>query len=330
MPELTQLERALRILQRLITHDRVTVKELHELLDRKEPIRTIQRTLDSIMASHIPLDYTTGPHGIRYYSIRRAFDFIPLTLSPDEILAAILLAQFGDLFHGTRIGKDIEGVFDKLDQLVPPGSIAISSALRGITDAFHLQQPGMVKMESRDQTLKDVFRAIVERRVCWIEYRRHRKGKPSRFEFHPYSLLFHAGAIYVIGFQPYHANWLYLAVQRIQDVSLTEGVFERDPSYNLQNFLKDNFGVWREEPVDVVIRFDKTVAPSIEERTWHHSQRIRHLDDGGVELRIHVGPSEELVAWILRWGTFAEVIEPESVRQQIKSIFFDRIKKYGF
>ena len=29
--------------------------------------------------------------------------------------AAILLAQFGDLFQGTRIGKDIEGVFEKIN-----------------------------------------------------------------------------------------------------------------------------------------------------------------------------------------------------------------------
>ena len=66
MPELTQLERALRILQRLITHDNVTVKELHELFDRKESIRTIQRTLNSIQASHIPLYHRKGEHGLHY------------------------------------------------------------------------------------------------------------------------------------------------------------------------------------------------------------------------------------------------------------------------
>jgi len=51
MPELTQLERSLRILQRLITHDNVTVNELYDLFDRCDPKRTIQRTLDSIQAS---------------------------------------------------------------------------------------------------------------------------------------------------------------------------------------------------------------------------------------------------------------------------------------
>ena len=328
MPELTQLERALRILQRLITHDQVTVQELYDLFDRREPIRTIQRTLDSIMASHIPLQYTTGPHGIRYYSLHRAFDFIPLALSPDEILAAILLAQFGDLFQGSRIGVDIEGVFDKMDQLIPPGSVAITSALRGISDVFHIRQPGMVRVESRDQMLKDIFRAIVEKRVCRIEYQRSRVSKKSRFKFNPHSLLFHAGAIYVIGFQPFYESWLYLAIQRILSLSLTDGVFKRDPTYNIHDFIKDNFGIWFEDPVDVAIRFDKTVATTIEERTWHHSQNIRYLDNGDLELRMYVGPSEELVAWILRWGTFAEVLEPESLRGRIKEIFKDGAGMY--
>jgi hypothetical protein len=44
MPELTQLERSLRILQRLSTHSNVTVQELYELFDRQEPVRTLQRS----------------------------------------------------------------------------------------------------------------------------------------------------------------------------------------------------------------------------------------------------------------------------------------------
>lgn len=320
MPELTQLERALRILQRLIVRDDVTVQELYDLFDRREPVRTIQRTLDSIQSSNIPLHYTTGAHGVRYYRIRRAFDYIPMTLSPDEILAALLLAQFGDLFDGTRIGRDISGVFEKLDQLVPPGSVAITTALHGTTDVLHFKEPGLVEMETRESFLREIFRLIVERRECWIEYRKPDREKLSRFNLYPYSLLFHSGAIYVVGYQPYYKNWVYLALQRIVTVTPADQTFERDPAFNLDAFLKDNFGIWKEEPVDVVIRFDKTVSPSIRERRWHPSQQVKELSDG-TELTLHVGPSEELIAWILRWGNHAEVIGPEKVRIRVTEIF---------
>ena len=328
MPELTQLERALRILQRLITHDNVTVKELHDLFDRKESIRTIQRTLNTIQSSHIPLHYRQGEHGLRYYSIKRAFDFIPLTLSPDEILAAILLAQFGELFAGTRIEEDINGVFAKIDQLLPLDSIAFTTALKGLQDVFHLHQPGKVSIESKDHVIKDILRAIIEKRTCTIEYKKTTEAEVKRFSVHPYSILFHAGSIYIIGFQPNHENLIYLALHRIQHIEISEDVFERDPDYNLNGFLKNNFGIWHEDPVDILIRFDELVANTIRERVWHNSQTIKQLDNGRIELSMHVGPSEELIAWILRWGVHAEVLSPITLRSQMREIYKIVAKKY--
>ena len=82
MPELTQLERALRILQRLMTHKKVTVKELFDLFDRRESIRTIQRTLNYIQSANIPLEVEYGPHGEHYYSLHRAFNYIPSHCQP--------------------------------------------------------------------------------------------------------------------------------------------------------------------------------------------------------------------------------------------------------
>jgi len=328
MPELTQLERALRILQRLITHDNVTVKELHDLFDRKESIRTIQRTLNTIQSSHIPLHYRQGEHGLRYYSIKRAFDFIPLTLSPDEILAAILLAQFSELFAGTRIEEDINGVFAKIEQLLPQDSIAFTTALRGLNDVFHLHQPGKISIESKDHVIKEILRAIIEKRTCTIENKKTTRAEAKWFDFHPYSILFHTGSIYIIGFQPDHENLIYLALHRIQHIEMSEDVFERIPDYNLNDFLKNNFGIWHEEPVDIVIRFDKLVANTILERTWHHSQSIRQSDKGGIELSMHVGPSEELIAWILRWGTHAEVLSPFTLRSRMWEIFKTGSEKY--
>jgi len=328
MPDLTQLERSLRILQRLSTHHDVTVQELCDLFDRTESIRTVQRTLDSIQASHIPLSYKTGAHGVRYYSLHRAFDYVPLNLSPDELLAALLLAQFGDLFEGTRIGRDISGVIEKLDQLVPPGSIALTSTLRGVVDAFQMRQPGMVEIEAKDTVIRDVFKVIIEKRVVWVQYCRPGDETPSRFNLHPYSLLFHSGAIYAIGYQPYYKNWIYLALHRIREIEATDETFVRDFEFRLDAFLKDNFGVWQQEPVDVVIRFDATVTNSIRERRWHPSQQMTDLEDGGIELKMHVGPSYELIAWILRWGAFAEVMEPGGLRGEVQELLQQALNRY--
>jgi len=329
MSDAKPLQRALRILQRLDTFDNITINELHELFEKKVSKRTIQRTFQVFEDANIPVDIKTGPHGIHYYSLYRPFDFTPLSINIDEILAAVLLAPFADMFAGTRIGKDIESMLEKMDRLVPKDSISVASAMRGISDSIHIHQPGVINVDSRGSCLKDIMRAILEKRVCSVEYKKGPKAKVSRFEYYPYSILFHSGAIYVIGLQPYYKTLIYLAVQRIQSIDLTDDTFERDPNYDLLDFMKDKFGIWHEDPVDVVIRFDKTVAQSIEERTWHPSQKIKKSRKGDLELTLHVGPSEEMIAWILRWGFHAEVIQPESLRETVKELLEQTLQKYS-
>jgi hypothetical protein len=105
--EQTQLERAIRILQRLSVCSHVTVNELYDLFDRKEAKRTLQRTLESIERTNVPLLIEHGAHNEPLYSLRGGFDFIPLRLTPEEGIAASLLNQFKSIFAGTSIGKTL-------------------------------------------------------------------------------------------------------------------------------------------------------------------------------------------------------------------------------
>lgn len=322
MAELKPLERALRILQRLSTHERVTVNELHKMFDGQESVRSIQRTLDTIQSSNIPLSVERGPHNEYMYSLHRAFDYIPQLLEPGEMLAAMLLAPFVSFFEGTRIGDDIQAAFKKMDHLVPPDSIAFTSALQGLGESFRWQEPGKVQLKERDDYLTKLMRAVVEKRKCHVCYTARGETKAKEYEFCPYSLLFHTGGIYVVVNIPPHDNYFYIAVQRIQSLTVTDDHFERNPEFSLNDFLKHNFGIWSEEPQELHLRFAPEAAPSIEERTWHPSQEIEKRDDGFLDLRMNLGVSEEFIAWILRWGHFVEVLKPDSLRGIIR----DRLK----
>jgi predicted DNA-binding transcriptional regulator YafY len=326
MPEYTQLERALRILQRMMTYGRVTVQELcDDLFDGKETVRTIQRTLRFIEGSNIPLEIERGAHGTCYYSLPRAFKSIPVALSSDEVLAAILLSQFSDYFQGTQIGEDIATVFEKIDQLVPPGSVAVSSAFRDLSDTFLYHEPGRLNLKPRSNVLRDLFRAILERRVCSVTY--SRSGKT--FDIHPYSLLFHSGSLYAVVFQPKHEHWIYLVLPRIEEITPREDSFERDPSFKLKDFVRDKFGIWSETPQTVKIRFDKTVASSIAERIWHPSQTLDWLEGGDLILSMTVGLSSELLAWVMRWERYAQVLEPADFRQKVREALEKTLSHYS-
>ena len=54
----------------------------------------------------------------------------------------------------------------------------------------------------------------------------------------------------------------------------------------------------------------------ITETRWHTSQQIEDLPDGNF-LSVEVSEPREVGWWVLQWGANAEVLEPESLRQEI-------------
>lgn len=322
MSNLNQLERSIRILQRLMTHDAVSVSELYDVFDRRESRRTLQRTLQSIEAANVPLRIRRGAHGEQFYSLDGALKFVPMTLSPDELLAALVLNQFADYFDGTSVGHSIRGVFAKMEQLLPPHGLMISSAFHDAQDALAIHDPGRARLEPKGQVVMDLLRAIITRTVCRVTYR----GKSYPVE--PYTLLLHAGSLYAIVYQPYHRNWIYLAVPRIDRLELQDERFQRKDSFHVAEFLRNCFGIWSAKPQKVRIRFARLIRPSIEGRSWHQTQTIREFKNGDIELAMTVGLTEELTAWILRWGPYAVVKSPKPLRENVKQKLKACLKGY--
>ncbi len=306
----TRLHYALRILWLLSRGGKVTVNDMHEYFEAQIEKRSLQRILKTLSEADFPITSETGPHNEQFYSIERPFGHIPTKLNVDEVLAALLLSQFAGVFGGTRIGEDIKAVFTKLEQLLPPDMVNVQEPF-GSGHYLYMRQAGTADIDTGGM-LQTVFEAMLTGHVCRVQYRER------SFRLHPYSLLLYNGVLYLVGYQPKHRHIIFLVMGRMRAVEILEQKFTRDSNFRLEQHFKENFGIWAEAPTDVRIRFDATVRPSIEQRHWHHSQRFEESGDGGVILTMHVGPSLELDAWILRWGAHAEVLEPASLRKRIR------------
>jgi len=74
-----------------------------------------------------------------------------------------------------------------------------------------------------------------------------------------------------------------------------------------------------EDPVHVKVRFDPEIARYITEREWHPSQKIRKNRDKSVVLELTVGGTLEIKRWILSFGPQAEVLEPDTLVEEIRN-----------
>jgi predicted DNA-binding transcriptional regulator YafY len=98
---------------------------------------------------------------------------------------------------------------------------------------------------------------------------------------------------------------------------------------NIDDFLKSSFGVFHGPPASVKIRFGKDIAGYITEKTWHPSQKVSVRADGSVIFEAEVAGTEEIKHWVLKWGAKAEVLAPESLRQEIRREAEEMMKTYG-
>jgi len=66
--------------------------------------------------------------------------------------------------------------------------------------------------------------------------------------------------------------------------------------------------------------FSPDAAGYIKEKICHDSQEINQQDDGSIIFEAEVAGTDEIKFWIISWGSNAEVLEPESIRDEIPDV----------
>jgi predicted DNA-binding transcriptional regulator YafY len=153
-------------------------------------------------------------------------------------------------------------------------------------------------------------------RLCIV----HDRGEgPRQWVIDPYQLFFKRRALYLDACVVETRQVHMFRVNRIKSLTLL-GMHMPTPlvSYNFYERHRHSFSVFVGTPPQRVrIRFRPAVRQYITETCWHTSQQIDDLPDGNFMFTVEVSEPREVGWWVLQWGANAEVLEPESLRQEI-------------
>lgn len=91
------------------------------------------------------------------------------------------------------------------------------------------------------------------------------------------------------------------------------------PSIDIDQFYKHAFGIeCYNDPEKVILKFQKSQQAYLESLPLHTSQTIINLNDGFIQVELFVHPTNELVMEIMKYGAICEVIQPQTLREQVK------------
>jgi proteasome accessory factor B len=307
-----QLARQWQLIQRLArSRAGVGLDQLAEDLDCVR--RTVYRDLDALMYAGFPV-VSEKREGRVYYRFLDSFRLGDVPFTPDEILALAFGEDLLRTLEGTVFHDSIRSALAKIRAGLGP---ELEEYLERLTESFRVL-PGPHKRYAsfRDaiQTLND---AVLARRTLRMRYRTGSSGAERTRDLDPYRVWYRGGGLYVIGHDHRSGEIRTFAVERILGLEATEKRFQLRPGFDFDAYTASAFGVIHEPATPVRIRFEARWRTLVSERTWHPSQKLEPLEDGGIELRMEVGGIAELCNWVLSFGSGAEVLEPDSLRRMV-------------
>jgi len=77
-----------------------------------------------------------------------------------------------------------------------------------------------------------------------------------------------------------------------------------------------------------VVELDARAARSVREVKWHPSQKSSSLAGGGARVTFLVDDAENVLRWVLGFGSGAYVVEPEALRERVRQELEAALESY--
>jgi predicted DNA-binding transcriptional regulator YafY len=141
-------------------------------------------------------------------------------------------------------------------------------------------------------------------------------GARSR-EVFPWGLIY-GRAYYLVGPERGMGTPVLWRLDRMVAPELGGAAVPPPEGWSIGDYAARSFGVFQEEPMDVVLRFSAAAAGDAGRFLFHPSQEFLALGDGGLEVRFRAGGVQEMVNHLFGWGTEVTVVEPVALRLALR------------
>jgi predicted DNA-binding transcriptional regulator YafY len=106
-------------------------------------------------------------------------------------------------------------------------------------------------------------------------------------------------------------------LDRIVSADLLDRGFKRREDFDLAAYAAQSFGVFHEEPIDVVLRFEPDAADDAAGWLFHPSQSVEREADGALTVRFRAGGVQEMCWHLFTWGAAVCVVSPPQLRNML-------------
>jgi predicted DNA-binding transcriptional regulator YafY len=283
--------------------------------------RSLRRYLAILSEAGFPWHFDRSTNAYRFaggYSLKR------LDLSNGELFGLVALRSLGASIGGT-IGSSIDEVTERL--VGTAGRGAKARVDRPSPVAFRLAEIALD--ENGERAFALLSSAERSSRSVQFAYR-DKEGTATTRSADPYGFVVNGGRIYCIAFDHARKDKRTFAIDSMNDVTVLTRTFTKPGDFNVEEYAAGSISgvLTSAESTEVAVKFDARVAKAAEAARIVADRHVIHGPDGSIEIHYRVADVNELVRWVLGWGSQAEILRPTTARDRIASLARDIVSKY--
>jgi len=298
----------------------------HDLMERLE---CSQATLYRLVAElrdflGAPIEQDPDSRGFYYdRSYEQPFELPGIWISPGELQALLTARQvLGSVQPGLLEGE-LASLQGRITALLKQKGVETEEG----ESRIHIQ--AVAGRAVPGHLFQDVLGALVRRRRLHIRYHGRRRDEVSERDISPQRLTQYRNSWYLDAWCHAAKGLRSFALERILDIEMLDAAAREVDPEKLAAHFDQSYGIFSGPARHTArLRFTPEMSRWVADEVWHPDQSGSLDESGAWVLEVPFSDSRELVMDILRYGAEVEVLEPDFLREAVRSAAADTARQY--
>lgn len=287
---------------------------------------TVKRIIEEMkLHFNAPLKYDRSRNGY-YYDTQggQTFELPGVWFNAAELHALLATQQLLEQVQPGLLDSHLKPLRERIEKLLAAGQHDSGEIARRVR---------ILRMAGRNASgehFQTVAGALLQRQRLIIRYHGRGNNEESQREISPQRLTHYRDNWYLDAWCHERNALRSFAVDRLCEAKALKKRAKDIAEAILDEHFASGYGIFGGKPKHTaVLRFTPERARWVAEEQWHPQQQGRILEDGSYELRVPYSDPRELAMDILKHGAEVEVIEPESLRDEVSRQLQAALACYG-
>src|SRR5712671_5222842 len=273
-------------------------------------VRTVYRDIAALGEAGIPV---MGEAGVGY-GLAKGYHLPPVMFTAEEASALFMGGKLVDHLTDASLRKQMESALLKIRSVLPRDRQDYLDRLERSTEVVaHGHAPAPIPRLS-SQSLIPIQRGLAEQRVLGLDYQGIQRGEMTRRDVEPLGLVYYSDNWHLIAYCRLRRDVRDFRTDRICKIELRNELFSGHSQFSLKRYLQTAAHDGKFEAAQV--KFKAQTMDRVRNE-WHCRLIEEKAEPDGVMVTVLSYSLEWLAGWVFSFGSTAEVLAPDRLKDLI-------------